>query len=347
MSFVSSDPRISIVIPTYNGAAYLEKCLASILCQTRPPLEILVVDNASTDATVSVVQRVAPAAQILRQSRNLGFAGGANAGIRRSRGDWIAILNNDTEVSATWLAECVSAIERHQDAAFLACKILDYRKRNYVFSAGDCILRAGIGYRRGQELPDCPRYGEEIEIFSACGGAALYRKSALEESDGFDELFFAYLEDVDLGLRLRSAGHYGYYAPQAEVYHYGAATSGGEFSPLAVRLRTRNSILLLVKSMPACIFWRCFPMILAAQASWVTRATLRYKGLSYLRGIMGVFPLLPAMLKKRRKLRHHWRRSASALWQAILHSEALAREDVLEASNNGLSSFLKWYFRIF
>jgi GT2 family glycosyltransferase len=347
MTIVSSAPEISVVIPNYNGAAYLEKCLSSVLRQTHPPMEILVVENASTDASALVIQRVAPAAQILRQPRNLGFAGGANAGIRRAKGDWIAIINNDTEVSATWLSECVSAIERHPEVAFLACKILDYARRDRVFSAGDCILRACIGYRRGQELRDSVRYQEEIETFSACGGAALYRKSALEEAKEFDELFFAYLEDVDLGLRLRAAGHRGYYVPRAEVYHYGAATSGGEFSPLAVRLRTRNSILLLVKSIPAQIFWKCVPMILAAQASWCARAILKLRGLSYLHGLVGIFPLVPAMLKRRRTLRRYWRSSTTELWQSILRSEALAREDVLGASGERISSFLKWYFRFF
>lgn len=347
MTSVSSAPQISIVIPNYNGAAYLEKCLSSILRQARPAKEILFVDNASTDESVLVAQRVAPTARILRQQHNLGFAGGANAGIRHAQGDWIAILNNDTEVAAAWLGECAAAIERHPDAAFLACRILDYKKRHFVFSAGDCILRAGIGYRRGQELPDCSRYDEEIEIFSACGGAALYRKSALEESEGFEELFFAYLEDVDLGLRLQAAGRCGYYAPLAVVYHHGAATSGGEFSPLAVRLRTRNSILLLVKSMPGRVLWRCLPMILAAQASWFVRTMLRGRGLSYLRGIMGAFPMLPEMLKRRTRLRLYWRSSVSRLWQSILRSEALAREDFLGASGDRISSFLKWYFKLF
>jgi hypothetical protein len=347
MTSVSSALQISIVIPNYNGAAYLEKCLSSILRQARAAKEILVVDNASTDDSVLVVQRVAPTARILRQQHNLGFAGAANAGIRHAQGDWIAILNNDTEVAGAWLGECAAAIERHPDTAFLACRILDYKKRHLVFSAGDCILRAGIGYRRGQELPDCSRYDEEIEVFSACGGAALYRKSALEESEGFEELFFAYLEDVDLGLRLQAAGHCGYYAPLAVVYHHGAATSGGEFSPLAVRLRTRNSVLLLVKSMPGRVLWRCLPMILAAQASWFVRTMLRGRGLSYLRGIMDAFPMLPEMLKRRTRLRLYWRSSVSRLWQSILRSEALAREDFLGASGDKISLFLKWYFKLF
>jgi GT2 family glycosyltransferase len=347
MISISAAPSISIVIPNYNGAAYLEKCLSSLRRQTYPPMEILVVENASTDASAEVIRRVAPEVEILYQPCNLGFAGGANAGIRRAQGEWIAILNNDTELSATWLAECASAIERHPDAAFLACRILDFNRRDIVFSAGDCILRAGVGYRRGQGLQDTPGYQREIEIFSACGCAALYHKSALKEASGYEEIFFAYLEDVDLGLRLQAAGYCGYYVPRAQVYHYGAATSGGEFSTLAVRLRTRNSILLLVKSMPVRLFCKCLPMILAAQASWLARVILQRRVLSYLRGLIGIFPLLPAMLKGRRNMHRYWRRSTDRLWQSILRSEALAREDFVSQSGDRISSFLKWYFRLF
>jgi GT2 family glycosyltransferase len=343
----SASPRISIVIPNFNGAAYLEKCLASLKLQTYAPLEILVVENASTDGSADVIRHAAPDAQILHQSRNLGFAGGANAGILHARGEWIAILNNDTEASAAWLAECAAAIERHPEAAFLACRISDISRRNIIYSAGDCILRAGIGYRRGQQLQDCEGYGEEIEIFSACGCAALYRKSALKDTGGYDDHFFAYCEDVDLGLRLQAAGYCGYYIPRAEVFHYGAGTSGGEMSALAVRLTTRNSILLLVKSVPARILWKCLPMVIAAQASWLCRVILRHRVFSYGHGLIGILPLVPAMLRERKKMRRCWRRSADRLWKSVLTSETLAREDFVSREGVKISSFLKWYFRVF
>jgi len=216
-----------------------------------------------------------------------------------------------------------------------------------VYSAGDCFLRAGIGYRRGQERADSHRYASEAEVFAASGCAALYRKAAFEAAGGFDESFFAYLEDVDLGLRLRAAGRRGWYAPAAVVFHRGGATSGGEFSPLSVRLRTRNALVLLAKSVPARILWRSLPMIAAAQASWALRAAAHGRIWSWLRGLAEVPGRLPRALRARREMRKLWRRGAQPLWESILRSEALAGEDFARPDEPRVSLFLSWYFRLF
>jgi len=347
MDSTTNLPLISIVIPNFNGARYLENCLRSLQSQTHTKIEIVVVDNASEDNSAAMIQAVAPEAILLQQTRNLGFAGGADAGIRACHGEWIAVLNNDAEAARDWLAECVHAIHRHPDAAFLAGKILEFSNRRRLFSAGDCYLRAGIGYRRGQEQQDGINFQEECEIFSASGCAALYRRDVLAKMEGYDEDFFAYLEDVDLGLRLQAAGYRGYYVPRAEVYHYGAATSGGEFSPLAVRLRTRNSLLLLFKSVPAMIVLRCLPMIFAAQASWGLRAIAHRRLASYIKGLGGAFFLAPSMIMKRSTLRPYWRKSRREFWQRILQSESLARTDFNSEETKPISLFLHWYFRLF
>jgi GT2 family glycosyltransferase len=347
MNSISNLPLISIVIPNYNGARYLDPCLRSLQSQSYTNIEIVVVDNASDDRSVEIVRQAAPKAILLRNSHNMGFAAGANAGIRASHGDWVAILNNDTEAAKDWLAEWVRAIQNHPDAAFLACKILEFFDRTRLFSAGDCFLRAGIGYRRGQEQHDREDFQQECEIFSTSGCAALYRKSVLEEIGYFDERFFAYLEDVELGLRLQAANHNGYYVPRAEVYHYGAATSGGEFSRLAVRLRTRNSVLLLLKSVPGKFLWRCLPMIFVAQLSWFLRVAAHKRLASSIRGLGEALSLAPAMIQERARLRPYWRNFHSRLWQKILESESLAGRDFNSASAKPISLFLKWYFRLF
>jgi GT2 family glycosyltransferase len=169
----------------------------------------------------------------------------------------------------------------------------------------------------------------------------------LRKAGGYDERFFAYLEDVDLGLRLQAAGYRGYYVPEAEVYHHGAATSGGEFSPLSVRLRTRNSLFLLFKSVPAAILLRCLPMIFLAQLSWMMRAAAHRRMAAYVRGMGEAVLSAPAMIRERAGLRPHWRKSRSQLWMEILKSEALARRDFALPRSEPLSLFLKWYFRIF
>jgi GT2 family glycosyltransferase len=347
MTSLSVTPLVSVVIPNYNGAALLEGCLKSLMLQTYSSMEIIVVDNASRDHSVELVRQLLPGAVLLVQKQNLGFAGGANAGARAAKGEWIAVLNNDAEVAEDWLAECVAAVNRHPQAAFLACRILCFENRNIVYSAGDCFLRAGIGYRRGQELPDCDDYRKDIEIFSACGCAALYRKSAFDAAGGYDECFFAYFEDVDLCLRMRTLGYRGFYVAGAKAYHRGGATSGGEFSPLAVRLRTRNSVLTLIKNLPVQILWRCTPMVLLAQLSWKSRVLANGRLLSYLRGLAGILWLLPEMLHKRKQLRRHWKRLPERLWKSILYSESLAREDYMLHPRGQGSTFLKWYFRMF
>jgi GT2 family glycosyltransferase len=347
MSSESNLPLISIVIPNYNGSRYLESCLKSLAVQSCKEFEIIIVDNGSTDNSVEIVRAVAPEAILLPQKRNLGFAGGANAGIRSSRATWVALLNNDTEVAQDWVLQCTKAIQAHPEASFLACRVLHYNDRSRVYSAGDCFLRAGIGYRRGQEQPDRNEFLQEREVFSASGCAALYRKTALEEIGLFDERFFAYLEDVELGLRLQSRGYHGRYAPRAEVYHHGATTSGGEFSRLSVYMRTRNSLLILLKSIPFTILMRCLPMIILGQLSWMFRAAAHGRILDYLRGLGGAFLLAREMIRDRAAARRHWRNSKLQFWQRILNSEALARKEFTAGPGNSVSLFLKWYFLLF
>src|SRR5262249_21335435 len=143
-------------------------------------------------------------------------------------------------------------------------------------------------YRRGQGLDDGGGFDDEIEIFAASGCAAFYRRSVFLDHAGFEESFFAYLEDVDLALRLQAGGHRGYYVPRAVVYHRGGATSGGEFSPLAVRLRTRNAWLLLLSSVPSAVLFRSLPMIALSQLFWAARACAHGRLASYARGTVEV-----------------------------------------------------------
>jgi len=338
---------ISIIIPNRDGAAFLETCLRSLRAQECSDMEVIVVDNASQDASAAIVQSAMPDAVLMMESRNLGFAGGVNAGIRASRGEWVAVLNNDTELAPDWFAECMHAIREKPDAAFFACRILDFRDRGRIYSAGDCFLRGGIGYRRGQELPDREEYRQELEIFSASGCAALFRRNVLEDVGLFDARFFAYLEDVDLGLRLQSAGYRGYYLPRAVVYHRGAATSGGEFSRLAGRLRTRNALLLLLKNMPLLFLLRCLPMIILAQLFWLVRVLLHGRAGSYIRGLGGALRLAPAMLRERRRLCRMSAAARNSFWERIRQSEALAGRDFAAPCGRGKSAFLKVYFRLF
>lgn len=347
MTDLTSSPTVSVVIPSLNGADLLEPCLASLAAQTRPPLEVIVVDNASGDGSAEVTGRFAPAARMLRQERNLGFAEACNRGIREARGEWVAVLNNDTEAAPDWIERCLEAAARRPGIAFVACRILESGRRDRIYSAGECFLRGGIGYRRGQEQEDHSDYRGEGCVFAAGGCASLYRRDVLERAGGFDPEYFAYLEDVDLGLRLRAADEKGWYAGSAVVYHRGGATSGGEFSPLAVRLRTRNALLLLGKCLPAAILWRSAPMILLTQAAWLARVLAHGRLGSYLHGLAQAARRAPAIAAARRRQRQAWRESSERLWRAIRDSEAAARSDLARPGASENSAFLRWYFRLF
>jgi hypothetical protein len=345
MTIPPAAPLVSVVIPNFNGASYLHECLVSVERQIYPRVEIVVVDNNSTDNSVETARLAAPDAQVLRQEKNLGFAGGVNAGIRTAKGDWIALLNNDAVAADDWISESMAAAARHPDASFLASRILQF-DGGRIYSAGDCFLRAGIGYRRGQELEDREEYRQPSEVFSACGCAGFFRRDVFEELGGFDERFFAYLEDVEFGLRLQAAGRRGYYVPLAMVRHHGGVTGGGEFSPLSVRLRTRNSILLLVKSLPASLLFRWLPVIALAQVVWFIRATTHGRIFSALRGLVEVVPRVRDMMRERRLLRPYWRRHLPQLRGAIRRSEYLAGLDFVPSGAKSASWFLDWYFRI-
>lgn len=338
---------ISVIIPNHNGARMLEACLRSLVAQSHRPDEVLVIDNASHDDSLEVVRRAAPFARVFAQSANRGFAAAANLGALQARSPWLAVLNNDTEASPGWIRACLEATQRHPDASFLASRVLDFQVRDTIDSAGDCLLRGGIGYRRGHGLPDGAEYSEELEVFCASGSAALYRKAAFEAAGGFDERFFAYLEDVDLGLRLRAQGYRGYYVPTAEVYHRGGATSGGEFSALSVRLRTRNSLLLLFKNYPAGWLVRCAPMILLAQLFWLARVLVRKRFASYLAGLADLVPAMPSVIGQRDRSARSVRAAGIELWQAVRRSENMARRDFGLIPARRDSAFLQWYFRLF
>jgi GT2 family glycosyltransferase len=340
-------PGFSVIIPNYNGAPILEACLGSLARQLHPPAEVLVIDNASQDNSLEVIRKVTPSVRVVAQSVNRGYAAAVNIGARTARSEWLAVLNNDTEVAPGWIRACLEAAERHPDASFFAPRVLDFQTRNRIDSAGDCLLRAGIGFRRGHGVPDGDPYGIELEVFAASGSAAVYRKSAFDAAGGFDERFFAYLEDVDLGLRLRAQGHRGYYVPAAIVYHRGGVTSGGEFSPLSVRLRTRNALLLLLKNYPPGWLVRCAPMVLAAQFFWLARVLAHNRFLSYLAGLVDLVAAAPYAMRQRRRSAQGVRAAGNALWQAVRDSESMARRDFCASAARRNSLFLRWYFRLF
>jgi len=252
--------KVSVIVINWNGKHHLERCLSSVLQQTYPNFEVVLVDNASTDGSVEFVRERFPGVRIIRNEENLGFAAGDNVAIRTTRGDYVATLNNDTQVDPRWLEELVSAAEADPKVGMCASKMLFLHQPDIINSTGISLDKAGIAWdRRGGE-PDQDTGIEPIEVFGPCAGAALYRRRMLEEVGLFDQDFFAYLEDVDLAWRARLMGWRCLYVPTARVYHIHSAT-GLEGSPFKNHLLGRNKVWTIIKNYPSPELFLFLPLI--------------------------------------------------------------------------------------
>jgi GT2 family glycosyltransferase len=253
---------VSLVIPTYNGVHLLGTCLEAVARQTRTPEETVVVDDASTDGTGELLRTRFPWAQHLQLDRNLGFVGAVNAGIGASSGEIVALLNNDTEVEAGWLEALVAPLEDDRTLGSCASKMLLFDRRDHLQSAGDGYSTGGVPINRGAWTADDGRFDGEVEVFGASGGAAAYRRAALEEAGGFDPWLVSYLEDVDLSWRLQLLGYRCQYVPKARVYHMVSASGGGVRPSYYCG---RNFPLVLASDVPGELLRKYWPDVVRQQ----------------------------------------------------------------------------------
>ncbi len=293
--------RLTVVIPNWNGERFLLSCLGSLRKQSFEDFETVLVDNGSTDGSIPFVRRNFPEVRVLPLGENRGFSAAVNAGIRTSRTEYVALLNNDTEVDPDWLKALVRAADAHPEAGFFASKLVDFDDRRVLDGAGDVLRRSGLPYRLGHGEPDRRQYDETAFVFGACAGAALYRRSMLDDIGLFDEDFFANCEDGDLSFRAQLAGYRCLYVPESVVYHMGSATFGKR-SPTAVRLGTRNSVCLLVKNLPTPLVPGFLPFVVAGQLSRVIVTASTSTLGAHIEGLAGALRLLPLMLRKRREI---------------------------------------------
>lgn len=253
-------PQVVVVIPTWNGLSHLQKCMPALLAQEGVDFAVTVVDNGSNDGTADYLASHYPQVHVIRHDRNLGFAAANNAGIRATRSEFVAALNNDTLPDKHWLASLVAAAAAYPEHGAFASKMCFWEQARYVNSAGIIVDRAGLAWDRhcGDSVE---RASEGAEVFGPSAGAALYRRKMLDDIGLFDERFFAYLEDVDLAWRAQWAGWRARYVPEAEVLHAYSGTSR-EGSPFKLRHLGRNKIWLLAKNYPRSALVRYLPAIL-------------------------------------------------------------------------------------
>ena len=346
----ATDPKIEIIIPNWNGSEMLQHCLQSLAAQTFTDFAVTVVDNGSTDDTETVLQRDYPAVRLVKFSYNTGFSKAVNAGISATRADLVLLLNNDMEVAPDCLRELYVSAEEQGEFDFFALKMLSFKERTLIDGAGDAVLRGGVGYRLGTLEHDSEKFSCDREVFGACGGAALYRKSFFETVGLFDEDFFAYVEDVDLNIRARRFGLKCLYLSKAVVFHIGSATSGSKINPLTIRLSTRNNLNVLIKNYPLTYFLHFAPAIFVYQCMWLMFCCKKFMLISWLQGIWQALKMFPVTKAKRQKiLRAETKITDSSLAAQIKDAEKEAVHSIISrrTEQGKGSSILQLYCKLF
>ncbi|MBL8044896.1 MAG: glycosyltransferase family 2 protein [Anaerolineales bacterium] len=288
----------SLIIPNWNGAKHLPTCLEALRAQTVRDLEVIVVDNASQDDSLAVLAHY-PEVHVIRLERNYGFTGACNAGLRHGRGEYLVLLNNDTQADPHWLEEVAAAFARHPQAGLIASRMLLFDKRNIFHTAGDVFYTNGTPGNRGVWQEDTGQFAEG-PVFSANGGSAAYRRSMLEKIGLLDDDFYYSCEDVDLAWRAQLAGWQCVYVPRAVVYHKLSASGAGVTASFH---DGRNFIYLLAKDVPGYVWRKHWAKILSAQLKITWEALKAWRGeaaRARLRGQWAGLLNLPKMLTKRR-----------------------------------------------
>jgi GT2 family glycosyltransferase len=314
-----SRPYFSIIIPNWNGERHLGTCLGALRRQTYRSFETIVVDNASSDGSLKLMREHYPETRVLALPENRFFSGGVNAGIAAALGDVIVLLNNDTEADAGWLLELRKALDAHPEAGLAACKIRLFDRRSVLHTAGDLYRTNGIPGNRGVWSEDDGRFDGALWTFSACGAAAAYRRSMLDDVGLLDEDFFGYCEDVDLAFRAQLKGYRCLFVPSSVVYHKVSATGGG---PTASYYVGRNTISVIVKNMPASLLRKHWLGIVRAQAG-IAAECLRHvrepAARARLAGQAAWLRQAPLMLRKRRAIQAGRRVSDEYIESVMTH----------------------------
>ena len=248
-----------MLIVNYNAGELLQSAINSLKNQTFRDFEIVLVDNDSGDSSVDDLDlNGVPEIRVLREKENHGFAKGNNLGAREANGKWLALLNPDAVADANWLAEIHRATERHSDCRVFACSQINMDEPNLLDGAGDAYFAFGIPWRGGFEHPISALPNEDSQCFSPCGASAVYERDLFLSLGGFDERFFCYCEDVDLGMRLQMSDEKCVFLPEALVHHKGSATSG-RYSYFTMYHGFRNRTWAYLKNMPLVVLLLTLP----------------------------------------------------------------------------------------
>lgn len=348
-AFPASYPTISVVVVNWNRRDLLRACLNSLARQSHPSFEVIVVDNGSDDGSQALVKEIATnypsSLRLIANTVNCGFCAGNNQGFAESRSELVALLNNDAEADPGWLTELESAIRSAEDIGMAASKILVWEDPRIIDKVGHLIYPDGQNRGRGTGQIDRGQFDRIEETLWPDGCAAMYRRAMLDQVGGFDEEFFAYADDAELGLRGRIAGWSCLYAPGAVVRHHRGATLGLG-SARRLTLIERNRVLLAVKLFPWNLLWLngAYYLTRIAGGMWAAlrnRGELRhYSGpqgkftaaTALMKGTLSALLMIPSMLRKRRAFRSKHRLTPRQIRSLLLRHRISLREISEQAS---------------
>ncbi|WP_158085694.1 glycosyltransferase family 2 protein [Henriciella aquimarina] len=306
----------SVIIVNYNGGDFIQSALDHLKSQTLRPAEVIVIDNASSDGSADRLDLEGlDNARLLRMDDNLGFAQANNIAAREAKGDWLILLNPDGEPRPTWLAKLADAAERYPDVTSFASAQIDAENPKRLDGTGDCYSVYGFPWRGGfgaarEALP------EEGECFSPCGASAMIRKDTFLQAGGFDESYFCYCEDVDLGYRLRLMGERCIFVPDAIIGHHGSAITG-RLSDFTVRLGTRNRLTTYLKNTPPVLLVLSLPAHIVLTLYLYLSALGRPRARSIRRGLGEAFGRFGETMKARRDIQRQRQLSSFAIVRAM------------------------------
>ncbi|MEE9412720.1 MAG: glycosyltransferase family 2 protein [Methylococcales bacterium] len=307
---------VSVIIVNWNSKDLLRKCLQHLSRQTIQPDRVIVIDNNSTDDSLIAAEDFKNVV-VKKMDSNLGFAAGNNQALYECDTEWVALLNPDAFPEADWLESLLNGAESNPDFVAFGSRQLCQENPAILDGIGDTYHISGAVRR---ERHNNQQQADDLiarEIFSPCAAAALYKRQALNEVGLFDDDYFCYLEDVDLGFRLRLAGYKSMYLPDAVVHHVGSATTGGHRSDFSVYHGHRNMMWTFVKNMPGILFWLLLPLHLLLNMFSIIWFTLHGQGKVILKAKWDAIKGLPEVWAKRKQIQRNRVVTAVEIWRAL------------------------------
>lgn len=293
---------ISIVVLNHNGIRYLKPCLDSITQQTCSNFETILVDNGSTDGSLDYIKEKYPWVDILSLPKNQGFSKGMNAGIKKAAGEALFLLNNDTVLENDCLRFIEQALKEYPQYLSFAIKMLNIKEKSIIDSGG-IIFKDYKSFDRGQGQKDDIFFSHEEEVFAGCGGAVVFRKEFFKKVGYFDDSFFAYYEDVDLGFQAQLKGEKCLFIPHAKVYHFRGATNI-LYSDYYVFHSGKNGLNCMIKNIPTKLFLKNLKQLLINHINEIIYFTKRGQGWVILKSKIVALLGFPIMLKRRWKIQN-------------------------------------------